>query len=395
MSVTLSTDQERARQLVVAALAGRSGPPVVLTGPAGTGKTTLARSLADDLRASGRQVSFVAPTGRAAKVLTTKLDGDDVATTIHRALYRRVEEDEDGEPDFTSPQPPCSRGAVLIVDEGSMVGTDIATTLMEQCSNVSARILVLGDKAQIPPVNDEWGFDLGHPTAELVEIHRQALESPIIRAATMVRTGEKLPRWTVDGYHRERANQASVRDWIARRVTAGADHACLVGTNTRRQALNRSVRSALGHDGPIVVGDRLLVLSNNYEIDLMNGEIVTVAAVEPTAMKKWPDADDFRDVVTTEGHRFPVCLPLMGARYGDWRRRIGKREFGEEVVHVDYGYAMTVHKAQGSEWEQVCLVLDGGMRWWCKKDPPMGRRLIYTAVTRAANHLRVVDLGGR
>jgi exodeoxyribonuclease-5 len=186
------------------------------------------------------------------------------------------------------------------------------------------------------------------------------------------------------------------------------DAIVLTATNHTRATINRIVRAELGLRGAsLVAGDRLVVLFNCYDLDLMNGEIVDVVSVE--------NLDDERAVVTTLcGRSFVVAVRAIGAKVQAFREireacpkhfRVvkmpavwGDDEAGTEDhyvevpwVHVDFGWALTVHKSQGSEWREVGLVLDDGIKAWAAKDPETARRLVYTGVTRAREHLEIFE----
>ena len=392
MGKTLSPDQQVAKDAVVSALKGRCRE-LVLVGPAGTGKTTLMGAVARDIIATGRTVAYAAPTGRAAKVLTSKLCRDGVmehATTIHRALYRVVEEDESGDPVFSVPKAVVAHRGVLICDEASMIDEFLHRDIMSKLPK-SAAVLYVGDREQLPPVRGTWGPSFDAPTAALTTVHRQALESPIVRIATDVRQGGRIPRDNDgDGFTWCAANFDAAADWVAERVINRVDATLLVGTNGTRKEVNRMVRERLGFNDVVEPGDRLLVLANNYNVGLMNGEVVEVAAVEPSP-PHWGWPEGVRNVTTTGGQTVQVHTGMLDARFAAFRATREDSHHTDDWIHAAHGFALTVHKSQGSEWEEVGFLIDAGLERWCRRDPDTGRRLTYTAITRAANRLTVMD----
>lgn len=373
---------------------GRPGKvgPAVLVGAAGTGKTTLMGALVQQLR-QRRAVVCAAPTGRAAKVLSAKLMAWGITTgasTIHRALYGAPDENDDGTLVFGEVREPVKVGGVLIVDEASMIGETIHTDIVDHLP-VGASLIYVGDREQLPPVNEPWGPDFATPTAALTEVHRQALESPIVRIATDIRQGGRLPAESDGAYQRERARLADVAAWAAQARRESRDAVVLAATNHTRQTLNTHTRRQLGLEGDVVVGDRLVVLFNSYDAGLMNGELVDVIGVA--------SIDDRRLAVTTLcGRMITVYRRHIGGKTRDWRDEVAQDADREPPythptpVHVDHGWCLTVHKAQGSEWREVALVLDEGLARWCRKDPETGRRLLYTGVTRARERLVAFDV---
>ena len=392
-ALTLSPGQVEALDRVAAHLAAPDmiRRPAVLVGPAGTGKTTLMGALVQRLGAR-RQVRCAAPTGRAAKVLATKLAAWGVpagATTIHRALYGVPTEGEDGTLDFGEAREPVFAGGLLVIDEASMIGETIHADIVSHLPR-GAALLYVGDREQLPPVNEAWGPDFTSPTAALTEVHRQALESPIVRIATDIRQGGRLPRVGDGAFRREAATYAEIAAWAATARREGRDAVVLAATNHARGVINARTRQALGLAGDVVVGDRLVVTFNSHDAGLMNGELIDVIGVAPI--------DDRRVAVSTLcGRTITVYRRHIGSPLRAWRDEVrGDLERDDpcqhpDPVYVDHGWCLTVHKSQGSEWREVAVVLDGGLRSWCERDPQTGRRLLYTGVTRARDTLTAFD----
>jgi exodeoxyribonuclease V alpha subunit len=392
MNVELSSDQRVAQERILACLTKPTRQDVVLVGAAGCGKTTLMRSTIDRVENElGRACTLLAPTGKAAFRLS-EVTGRTVST-IHRALYPRVRRNrETGKLEFTQPQGICEPGMLAVIDEGSMVGSGLYKDIHENLPR-GAQVLYVADKEQLMPVNDTWGPALDEPDAELKHVHRQAEGNPILSYATAIRSGTGN-RWSHEYRDDDERLQvysgySSALGWTLDQYKAGFDSTVLTYTNRMRHRLNTDIRKALGlyRQGVIVPGDKLLVRVNNHDLQLMNGEVVTVEAVED-AMS---DLCDRALVVHTERGSFLVNLDFFNGRkdlYIEWK---SKRARHDPIwVHCDHGFALTIHASQGSEWERVCVILDGPVISLARERPEEGRRMVYTAVTRARDHLAII-----
>lgn len=342
-----------------------------LFGYAGSGKTTLARHLAEN--ADGK-VCFAAFTGKAAKVLRDK--GCRGASTIHSLIYDAVQDPTTGlftyhlkEDDGAD----IHRAGLVIIDECSMVGDKLGKDLM----SFGKPILVLGDPAQLPPI-DGGGFFTDHrPDFMLDEIHRQAAESPIIRLATDIRQG---------AFDHAPADMGAARVMRRADIDAGivtAADKVLVGRNKTRHAYNQRIRELNGFSGAKPqAGETLICLRNQADLGLLNGGLWRIEKVKRA--RKAPagalysfdisdtDNPDRHVAVRVYQHFFEGRGPEL-----DWRVKRGTQEF-------DFGYAITAHKAQGSQWDEVCVFNESGAFG------PDRDRWLYTAVTRAAERLTLV-----
>src|SRR6476661_201467 len=185
---TFTPHQESALKAVGAWLKAKPGrgstPPIFrLFGYAGTGKTTLARHIADGVDG---EVKFAAFTGKAALVMRNK--GCDNASTIHSLIYRAKESGVE-QPSFELwDDAPASKAKLIVIDECSMVDAELGRDLL----SFGAPVLVLGDPAQLPPIQGAGFFTEAQPDAMLTEVHRQAQDDPIVRLSMLVREGERL-----------------------------------------------------------------------------------------------------------------------------------------------------------------------------------------------------------
>ena len=218
-----SPQQEEALSRVAAWL--KEGTPQLfrLFGYAGTGKTTLARHVAEAVEG---EVAFAAFTGKAASVLRQK--GCHDASTIHSLIYRTRESDEGGPLFALNRSGPASQADLIVIDECSMVDEELGRDLL----SFGKPVLVLGDPAQLPPVKGGGFFTDAEPDVMLTEVHRQARDNPIIRLSMTIRDGGRLPL----GRHGE-SRVLSRREIDAAEVTR-ADQV-LVGLNRTRRALQR------------------------------------------------------------------------------------------------------------------------------------------------------------
>lgn len=335
-----------------------------LFGFAGTGKTTLARHLAEDIDGD---VAFGAYTGKAALVMRGK--GCTAATTIHAMIYRPRGGDEEGPSFAINRQGAAAEADLIVIDECSMVDEELGRDLL----SFGKKVLVLGDPAQLPPVKGGGFFTDAEPDAMLTEVHRQAADDPIIRMSLDVREGREL---ALGDYGESRI--VSRRQLETEMVTA-ADQV-LVGTNRTRRLYNGRLRELKGLLDPMpAVGDKLVCLRNDKTKGLFNGGTWIVQRLKGTdsarvKMDVLPDED---------GARRSVSVSVLRSFFeGDVEQiPFAQRKRSDEF---DYGYALTVHKAQGSQWDDVVL-FDESYAFREHRE-----RWLYTGLTRAAKRITVV-----
>lgn len=359
-----SPQQDDALRAVDAWLRDKRAPQIFrLFGYAGTGKTTLARHLADGVK--GR-VMFACFTGKAALVLRNK--GCGAASTIHSLIYTPVEE-QSFEPQFVLNAESDLKGAALVViDECSMVDETLGKDLL----SFGVKVLVLGDPAQLPPVKGAGFFTEGHqPDVMLTEVHRQARDNPIIAMSMKVREGGTLDHGVYGSSRVIRRNEIGARDVL------NCDQV-LVGRNRTRIAFNRRIRELLKRDGPLPQrGDKLVCLRNDREKRLLNGGLWTVDKAKHGAGCVRMDvlSDDIDGLTARVKVRNEFFLG------GDEGLTWEERKYFEEFT---YGYCLSVHKSQGSQWPDVVLFDESA----CFREDR--NRWLYTAVTRAAETVTVV-----
>ena len=361
-----SPQQDRALKAVAAWLKDENAPQVFyLAGFAGTGKTTLAKEMASSV--SGL-VLYGAFTGKAALVLRRK--GCTGASTIHSMIYKPRKRRGDVVEWILDPEGAVKDAALVIIDECSMVGEDLGRDLL----SYGKKVLVLGDPAQLPPVGGEGFFTRRRPDVMLTEVHRQAQDNPIIRMSMDVREGRSLQFGAYGGSKVINLRQVD-RDEVL------AAEQVLVGLNKSRRLYNQRIRALRGFTGDHPnVGERLVCLKNRHSKGLLNGGLWTVSdlmgaseyAVEMIVSPS--DAGDVAQPTEVSVHPFFFLgrekeLAIPELKHSD---------------QFDFGYALTVHKSQGSQWNSVYLFDEGGA---FREDHA---KHLYTGLTRAAETVTVV-----
>ncbi|HEY0168242.1 MAG TPA: AAA family ATPase [Jatrophihabitans sp.] len=361
----------------------------VLTGGPGTGKSRTVATVVREAGRVGKSVALAAPTGRAAKRLAELCDAE--AMTIHRMLGVQPRSNDSGEIDFSAG---FARGAdwpldedLVVVDEASMLDVELAAALLRACAD-GTHLMIVGDSAQLPSIGPGQVLaDLiasqAVPVVELTTLYRQEAGGAIARLATAVRAGQ-LPavdspdrevvivpaRGSADCAHRV---VQLMTDSIPRALGIEADQIQVVTPVHRGPAgtieLNAALKARLNPSpfrkgaNRFDPGDRVVATANHLEASptgFANGEVGTVTAV--------------RDKVVTID--FGTTSPALA------------EVSGKALADISHGWAITVHRAQGSEFRGVIVVL-----------PPeasrmLSRPLVYTALTRARAHLSVVHGSG-
>lgn len=368
-----SPQQDAAIKAVAAWLADPFGPQVFrLFGFAGTGKTTLAKELAGSIK---RRVLYATFTGKAALVLRKKGCAD--ASTIHALIYHVEVDERTGEALFKlNTESALDGAALLIIDEVSMVGEELARDLL----SFGTRVLVLGDPAQLPPVKGEGFFINAEPDVMLTEVHRQAQDNPIIRMSMDIREGRPLAA----GQHGDSlvARSGSIDRERLGKLVLDADQ-LLCGLNRTRATYNQRMRAMKGlrdvsKPWHPTIGDRLICLRNDKQKAIFNGGIWDTEDVVDCGGKLSIVArslDEKRDPIHAE-----VFEQFFNGTEQSipWQDKRGTQEF-------TFGWAITAHKSQGSQWDNVIIFDESGAFREAR------RNWLYTAVTRAAERVTVIQ----
>jgi exodeoxyribonuclease-5 len=341
----LTDEQQYALDVACTFMEGGSRQQVLqIDGHAGTGKTTVLAALAQRFP----DIPVIAPTGRAAEVLRRKIGRE--TSTIHREIYKVVgagkKEDGGSGVRFAPKHSKDSRlGGVVLLDEHSMVDTEIGGDIAE----TGIRVVAFGDPGQLQPVTDNPRF-FNSADITLRQIHRQAANSPIVRQAYRVRDG---------GDYCSDGPAFQVREKVGRDELMNAD-IVLCWTNPTRQRLNSDIRRLKGFAGQPRAGEPVMCTKNAPTFRVYNGGIYPLVAFL-----------DGLIVVDVDGRE--TAIPKASFE--------GMPDMRGAKTSFQFGYAATVHKAQGSEWANVLLIDDYVM--------PDRRNWLYTALTRASQSVVV------
>ena len=376
-----------------------------LFGTAGTGKSTLAKHFAKNIDGT---VLFAAYTGKAAHVMAQK--GCDGATTIHQLIYqpkmaskaklRAMEYDLDRlkaqpEPDLEliaqveielqKERESTSRmsfalnrdsdlrfAKLLIVDEVSMVNQSLAEDIL----SFGVPVLVLGDPEQLPPIFGEGYFTEAKPDVMLTEIHRQALDNPIIMLSKIVREGGRL---NLGNYGDSKVinSQLSGEEILQHDII-------LTGLRKTKLACDNKARQLLGRSSYLPMrGDSLMCVKNNHSMGILNGQIYFTMADAVNlgggvVSLHVQNVDNEDEIILSASEKL-----FTGQKLDRW-------DHEEDIQEFEYAYAITVHKSQGSQWDRV-LLFDQKDRFpmWTERDR---RRWLYTGITRAAESVTIMRL---
>ena len=424
---------------------------MILRGSAGTGKTTLAGAIVKAMAALKQKLILLAPTGRAAKVFS--LNAGHAAYTIHRRIYRQKSA---GDLSAFNLNVNLNRDTLFIVDEASMIANlglgetafgsgCLLDDLMQFVYNgQNCRLLLIGDRAQLPPVGEEEspalsahvlrGYGMRVYETDLNQVLRQSEDSGILWNATMIRNlwrGEagmvRLPKICFHGFTDIQMVMGNelVDNLSSSYYHAGMDETIVITrSNKRANIYNQGIRNmVLDRDEELCRGDLLMIVKNNYfwtegakEIPfLANGDRAVVQRVRNVhelygfrfaeVTMTLPDYDDYEltatvclDTLTTEA---PALTheqqeQLFNAVMEDYAdipqkaERIKKLKSDRyyNALQIKFSYAVTCHKAQGGQWAHVYL--DQGYMTDDMLTPDYIHWL-YTAFTRATEKLYLVN----
>ena len=423
----------------------------LLQGYAGTGKTSLVGALVRALKALGRSVVLLAPTGRAAKVFS--LYAEHPAYTIHRKIYRQrtfSAEMVDFDQNVNS-----HRNTLFIVDEASMIANEGVSgkgfgtgRLLDDLihfvyAGEGCRLMLVGDSAQLPPVGEELspalspvaleGYDMTVRQSMLTQVVRQIEDSGILWNATMLRrmiNNDEMavfPQLRIHGFTDVRIvpGDELIEELESSYSHCGTDQTIVVTRSNRRANIfNNGIRGRiLMCEDEMQSGDQLIVVKNNYHwlregsegTFLANGDVCIVRRFRNVrsvygfrfadAILRFPDFDDMEVDVTllldTLQSEAPALTQeqqhtLFDAVCADYPEIRNRRDLLKKVkedsyynaLQVKYAYAVTCHKAQGGQWQHVYI--DQG---YVTQDmlTPDYFRWLYTALTRATERVYLIN----
>ena len=424
---------------------------MILRGSAGTGKTTLAGAIVKAMAALKQKLILLSPTGRAAKVFS--LNAGHAAYTIHRRIYRQKSA---GDLSAFNLNVNLNRDTLFIVDEASMIANlglgetafgsgCLLDDLMQFVYNgQNCRLLLIGDRAQLPPVGEEEspalsahvlrGYGMRVYETDLNQVLRQSEDSGILWNATMIRNlwrGEagmvRLPKICFHGFTDIQVVMGNelVDNLSSSYYHAGMDETIVITrSNKRANIYNQGIRNmVLDRDEELCRGDLLMIVKNNYfwtegakEIPfLANGDRAVVQRVRNVhelygfrfaeVTMTLPDYDDYEltatvclDTLTTEApalthEQQEQLFNAVMEDYADFTvktERIKKLKSDRyyNALQIKFSYAVTCHKAQGGQWAHVYL--DQGYMTDDMLTPDYIHWL-YTAFTRATEKLYLVN----
>ncbi len=441
----LTDDQSRALAQVADFLADDSGRRrvFVLKGYAGTGKTTLVSLITQTIKRFGISPYMMAPTGRAAKVMSTY--SHRAAFTIHRTIFRKA---GDGTAGFGAVARNYNRNTLFVVDEASMIacqGSDnlLAPLLEYVFEHDENKLLLVGDDAQLPPVSQpdslaldarwlEYNYHMPVEGAQLTQVIRQQAESGILANATALRNHLMAGRMQVSFHTKPYPDCFSM---TGERIQEGVEYAynkfgvenTLIITRSNKMAaqFNQAIRRGLLHfENELDAGDLVMVVRNNYAYAeaagaagfLANGDFARIRRVrrfeEMLGLKfadvelelvDYPEQQPFEakvlmDVLYSDKANLPreQADALYQAVLADYPEATTKKDRDKALredpyynaLQIKFAYVLTCHKSQGGQWDAV-FVDQGYM-----PDATVTvdyQRWLYTAVTRARKELFLVN----
>lgn len=379
----LSDDQHRA---LVKLLAWYKDPDrkqfITLGGYAGTGKTTLISVFKGELAKTGKiKIAFCSYTGRAAQNLKNKLKEagalcvKDSVSTIHGLIYTMVE-DAEGRIAGWERKEELARD-LIIVDEASMVDGLIWRDLLAY----KIPIIAVGDHGQLPPISGNFNL-MEAPEITLTHIHRQAKDNPIIKVSEYARTTGLVPSKVYGpGVVKYSQEDPDAQEKTGELLEAyNGDTLILCGYNSTRTKINQFIRNSLGFETAAPArNDRVICLRNNRKKGIYNGMLGTILNLAAD-QKDWYSAEIKMDD-QEKIYSGIIYAPQFGAKSGVNFTK--DRRLAAVGDLFDFGYALTVHKAQGSQAKKVIMFAER----FAQMDDEMWRRWLYTGVTRAEEEL--------
>jgi exodeoxyribonuclease V len=377
---------------------------ITIGGLAGTGKTFLISILRQEIynKFKDKNIAFATFTGKASSVLKSKLKENnsifsgDFCGTIHSLLYRpELRYDSNTktmviigwtkkyELDYD----------LIFIDEASMVNKQLWNDLIE----FNIPIIAVGDHGQLPPIGDQFSL-MEKPEYLLTEIKRQALDNPIIKLSQDIRNGIEIPF----GFYDKNNKSIFKLPWDSsdcKNVFNNLDFTqddiiVLCGLNKTRVSINNLIRKKLGYN--IIEpypGERVVFLKNNYNTKVLNGMLGKVLFF------MYETKNIYNMTVLIDGYEHPYSGLVYNGCFGKEQyleafnqlqdkklRKTIKKSKHSSIDVCDFGYCISTHKSQGSEFKKVVCFIERSYYW----DDPYMKRWLYTAVTRAKEKLFLI-----
>ncbi len=400
MDLKLTAGQEEALQAIRLIRKSEFGGDVaVINGYAGTGKTTLLKVLAEEF---GEHLLVVTPTGKASQRVKEVAPVN--AMTIHRWLYWPSEDDKGNVRFSVRDDIQTPPGNLLIIDEASMVSQDIWKDILRACQEKHLNIVAIGDGFQLPPVvkDKKDPFSILAPEfpanikVHMTEVVRQALDNPIIRISMAVRENTDFTNALMElpAVSEKKLTEKGLQTW-------SAGGAVICHRNETRHMVNTQVRRARGLKD-ISINEPLLVLRNNYDLDRFNGEVVTLQEITETVaesfrVRDWNKGiemgmkfiaikleDNLKAIISEEqvlglADEYSDKFIHRACRKAAWAHWPGDQDdYYPPYLHANFGYCLTAHKSQGSEFPLVLVAMEPSIKLFTTQ----GRRWLYTAISR-------------
>ena len=389
----LTNEQEKALKIILEKYKNHE-KYVTICGFAGVGKSTLVKFAIEALDINKDRVAYACFCGKAAEVLRKK--GNQNAMTLHKLLYDSIPRPGGGF--FRKPKTSLDYD-IIVVDEISLAPKSMINMLLKH--NVFC--IFIGDNFQLPQIDKTEAHDyLEHPDIFLSTIMRQAAESEIIQLTMKIRNGEDIPFMS--------GREVIVvprKDLVTGHLT-WADN-IITATNATRHGINKQMRELLGYEGELCSGEKI-VCRRNYWEDLNEDGDALVNGTVGIVQNIYDSFITIPSYIKNSRHQIPVLgcdiVPDGGKEFNnvnidkdfllteqpcvDWRvaYQVGRlrNKIGDILPRqITYGYALTCHSSQGSEWDNV-LVIEESFPF----DKKEHQRWLYTAATRAAEKLVLV-----
>ena len=421
--IDYTVGQRKALLDVADMINSEKGGYYLLAGYAGTGKTTIAENIAKYSIKANKDILIIAPTNKAANVLNDKLRSTGAsasASTIHKTIY--------GAPDPETGQWIKSKSlhnSVIIIDESSMIDDSVMKDLLENTENRGNTVIFMGDSFQLEPIGKDPGLFTGgvvqvkNNRTELTEVKRQSLDSDILKLATLIRTDKVA---YVPSESSKDVIVTSSKDTFTENfkkdIRSGKDVAMIVATNQERINMNkiaRDVKFGENAQNPLNGNETLISIANSDQF--ANSEMFKVSVAEDSSQKfsvtfekngKATVEDIYLyEAIDEKGNRVNILLFPTTSKPSVYHPEIlkaaqsnpeflrqlqpfiettrnGTKKLSKSLTIATYGYSITAHKSQGSQWEKVFVNQNYVADTW------NGARWFYTAITRASKQIEVL-----
>ncbi|BCX13622.1 MAG: exodeoxyribonuclease V [Candidatus Dojkabacteria bacterium] len=351
---------------------------ITLGGYAGTGKTTVISIFSKILKEKLKtKIAFCSFTGKATQVLIDslkknfELTSDDRVSTIHSLIYEPVVDDQKEIVGWTRKKK--IDFDLIILDEASMINKRIWQDLL----SFKIPIIAVGDHGQLPPIGENFNL-LEKPDLRLEEVHRQAQNNPIIKLSMMLRAGKEIPVGKYsDKVKKISSNSIDFYDEMERALSHNLNEKLILcGYNNTRIKINQEIRARLEKYGPPQPGDRVICLKNNHKKNIANGMLGKIIKINDDSEDLFQAQIQMDNGILFEG--------LVSKRSFNSTENIIVKQ--RDVDYFDFGYALTTHKAQGSQAKSV-VVFEERFK---NMDDETWFRWLYTAITRAEEELLII-----